>query len=101
MEFTPYGTDPRKDERVDSVYAGNRIQMAIQGYGLDKLVNDEDRDVREEVARQGYGLDILVNDSDDYVRVIAEEMLEKQKKNSDNEKSVVEQDNENDEIDDR
>ena len=45
-----------------------RLEVAKQGYGLDKLINDEHWFVREEVARQGYCLDILINDKDWHVR---------------------------------
>ena len=46
-----------------------REEVAKQGYGLDKLINDKDWIVREEVAKHGYGLDILVNDEDEDVRL--------------------------------
>lgn len=45
-----------------------RYYVAEQGYGLDKLINDESGFVRAYVARQGYGLDKLVDDEDSYVR---------------------------------
>ena len=66
--FTPYGTDPKKDKMVKSNYWGNRLEMAEEGYGLDILINDEDWGVREAVAGQGYGLDVLINDEDWGVR---------------------------------
>ena len=43
------------------------------------LINDTAPSVREEVALQGYGLDRLINDEDANVRKAAEEMLVKQK----------------------
>ena len=46
-----------------------RYEVAKQGYCLDKLINDEDWRVRREVAKQGYGLDRLVNDEDCDVRL--------------------------------
>ena len=46
-----------------------RLEVAKQVYSLDKLVNDEYWYVREEVAKQGYGLDILINDKDWKVRI--------------------------------
>ena len=32
--FTPYGTDPKKDNIVKSNYWGVRLKMAKEGYGL-------------------------------------------------------------------
>ena len=46
-----------------------RLEVAKQGYGLDILINDKDWKVRMEVARQGYCLDILINDEDWNVRL--------------------------------
>ena len=66
--WTPYGTDPRKDRLVDSRNENVRREAAESGYGLDKLVYDKDWYVRNEVARQGYGLDILVKDKDWHIR---------------------------------
>ena len=66
--FTPYGTDPRKDKMVKSNYWKNRLKMAKEGYGLDVLIIDENDEVRTAVAKQGYGLDILINDENWYVR---------------------------------
>ena len=44
------------------------MAVAGQGYGLEKLVNDESENVRIEVASKGYGLDKLINDESDFVR---------------------------------
>ena len=52
-----------------------KLEVANQGYGLDKLINDEDPNVRAAVAKQGYGLDILINDESWYVREIVLENL--------------------------
>ena len=52
-----------------------RIEVAIQGYGLDKLIDDINYKVRLEVARQGYGLDKLINDEDYDVRFEASRQL--------------------------
>ena len=43
---------------------------------MDKLVNDKCYDVRWKVAGQGYGLDKLIKDEDKYVRAIVTEQLE-------------------------
>lgn len=53
---------------LNSDFWFDRLECARRGYGLDKLVHDEDSEVRAEVAKQGYGHDILVNDPDKYVR---------------------------------
>ena len=72
--WTPYGTDPDTDERVDSTDTMLRRSAAIRHYGLEKLINDEDWVVRMMVAQRGYGLDELINDENDCVRgVIAEQ----------------------------
>ena len=67
--WTPYGTNPELDKKVDSDDWLNRFSLAVNGYGLDKLINDEDWSVRDVVAKQGYGLDILINDKDYDVRI--------------------------------
>lgn len=53
---------------LNSDFWFDRLECARRGYGLDKLVHDEDGEVRAEVARQGYGHDILVHDENDRVR---------------------------------
>ena len=53
-----------------------RRAVAEQGYGLDKLINDNDLNVRKTVAEQGYGLDILINDEDENVQIVAEQIYE-------------------------
>ena len=57
------------DKLVNDEDEDVRYEVAKQGYCLDKLINDEDWRVRREVAKQGYGLDILVNDEDCDVRL--------------------------------
>ncbi len=66
--WTPYGTNPELDKEVDCYNRDVRIAVAEQGYGFDKLINDEDKWVRKMVAEQGYGFDILINDKDEDVR---------------------------------
>lgn len=68
--WTPYGTDPELDKKVDSYDWNVREAVAGQGYGLDKLINDKSDWVRAKVAEQGYGLDRLIYDKSDYVRVV-------------------------------
>ena len=46
---------------------------------IEDLINDEDWHVRSEVAKQGYGLDRLVNDKHDFVRREATRQLELRK----------------------
>ena len=45
--FIPYGTDPEKDKLIDDHNEFVRAAVAEQGYGLDKLVNDPSKFVRE------------------------------------------------------
>ena len=66
--WTPYGTNPELDKKVDSNESSIRWDAAGQGHGLDKLINDEVWQVRSQVARKGYGLDKLVNDKNSNVR---------------------------------
>lgn len=68
--WTPYGTDPELDEEINSGDWVVRRKVASQGYGLDKLINDEHDDVRYEVVKQGYGLDIFINDKDWLIRAL-------------------------------
>ncbi len=67
--WTPYGTDLKLDELVNSDNWEIRRDAAKQGYGLNKLIHDKYWDVRYAVAEQGYGLDILINDSNTFVRI--------------------------------
>lgn len=50
------------DRRIDRAYA------AMEGLGLDRLVNDPEWQVREEVANRGYALDVLAGDEHPLVR---------------------------------
>ena len=61
------------DKLVHDEDADVRVAVAKQGYGLEQLVSDESWLVREEVARQGYGLEQLVNDENEYVRETAKD----------------------------
>lgn len=56
-----------------------RKAVAMQGYGLDVLINDEDWSVRKAVAKQGYGLDVLIKDEDWCVRRTVSEILKTKK----------------------
>ncbi|MBQ4031515.1 MAG: hypothetical protein II625_07145 [Bacilli bacterium] len=60
-------------QHYNSVGNGVKLYIAKQGYGLDKLVNDENYEVRIAVAEQGYGLDILINDKYISVRMAVAE----------------------------
>ncbi len=71
--WTPYGTDDKKDMKVDSANYEDRVQIASKNYGLDKLVYDRDPYVRRQVAEQGFGLDILINDGNYKVREMVAE----------------------------
>lgn len=69
-KFIPYAElDVEQQAMVDSENPWERRDAARQGYGLDKLVADEDEDVRFKIAEQGYGLDILVDDPDPAIRL--------------------------------
>ena len=72
-EFTPYGTDPEKDEMVKSNDYRDRLEMAKEGYGLDALINDKDEDVRAAIAEQGYSLNVLIKDENCDVRTAVAE----------------------------
>ena len=52
-----------------------RLEVAKQGFGLDKLVDDESWKVRLEVAKQGFGLDKLANDEYTAVRNVAKPLI--------------------------
>lgn len=61
-------------ELNDMVYSDNpweRRTAAMNGYGLDVLINDDDDDVRRAVARTGYKTWELLRDYDSEVRLIA------------------------------
>ena len=56
-----------------------KYELINAGKYLDVFVNDSCSLVREKVARQGYGLDKLVDDEDLNVRLVARKMIEKVK----------------------
>ena len=58
MEFKEYGSNLEMDKLVDSSKYEDRISAAKQGYGLDKLVWDENEFVRLAVAMQGRPQDL-------------------------------------------
>ena len=72
MNYTPYGTDPIMDKLVDSPIIDERISAALDGYGLDVLVDDPVRDIRIYVVGKCNAdfniLNKLVNDNDIQVR---------------------------------
>ena len=69
MSFIPYGTDPNLDKLVDSKKWEHRLKAAHQGYGLDKLSNNEqDISVKCEIIKQGYGLDLFLYDISQTIR---------------------------------
>lgn len=97
MKWQKYGTNSELDLMVDSDNINNRCKMAEQGYGLDKLIDDECYDVyeactlssfwpefcadnwktlinhkypdiRAAVAEQRYSLDTLIDDEHWLVR---------------------------------
>lgn len=94
-----YGLDILIDDNNRDV----RMTVAHQGYGLNKLINDDYWGVRAEIANQGYGLDKLIHDEEPKVRLLAYDSLraeeEQQKSNQQGKRRVLfVQDNYDDEI---
>lgn len=67
----PYGTDVYKDILVDSTDVKIRINIAKEGYGLDKLIYDKDFRVRLAVAKNCYKIDTLMDDKNLIVHLYA------------------------------
>ena len=63
-----YGSNLKLDTQINYGDYHVRVEVARQGYGLEKLINDKDYDVSIAVAEQCYGLDKLVNDESFWVR---------------------------------
>ena len=83
MSFIPYGTDPNLDKLVDSKKWEHRLKAAQQGYGLDKLTNNEQdiqlsqaRLIKCEIINQGYGLDLFLYDESQTIRYFTANKLE-------------------------
>lgn len=55
-------------ERINGNNLIDRLDVAKMGYGLHKLINDPDWEIREQVANKGYGLGTLMNDPNPDVR---------------------------------
>ena len=94
-----YGLDILIDDNNRDV----RMTVAHQGYCLDKLINDDYWGVRAEIANQGYGLDKLIHDEEPKVRLLAYDVLraeeEQQNSNQQGKRRVLfVQDNYDDEI---
>ena len=70
-----YGAFSDTDALVDSENVEDRLRMARWGYGLDKLKDDKDPRVREEVAKKGYYCTTLIKDSHLAVRSAAKQYL--------------------------
>ena len=51
-EESMYGSSCREDEELNHSLL-MRLRIAEKGYGLDRLINDKDGRVRENVAKQG------------------------------------------------
>lgn len=69
-----YGYDEKKDAKIIFGDWYDKVELAEQGYALDKLIFDKDWSVRKAVAKQRYGLDILINDPNYRVRRTVAEM---------------------------
>lgn len=63
------------DEAVSCEDWRVRKAVALQGYGLNVLINDVEWIVRIAVAKQGFGLDTLINDVEWIVRKEAKRQL--------------------------
>ena len=70
-----YGTYRDTDAMVDSNNVEDSLRMAKLGYGVDKLKNDPDPRVREEVANGGYYTQELLNDECPEVREAARKII--------------------------
>lgn len=60
-----YGSKQDKDTTIIFGNWKDRVGIAKKGYGLDKLVHDEDPRVRIAVAKQGYKLDYMLEKETD------------------------------------
>lgn len=60
-----YGSKQDKDTTIIFGNWKDRVGIAKQGYGLDKLVHDKDPRVRIAVAKQGYKLDYMLEKETD------------------------------------
>lgn len=67
FNLNQYGSNLEFDIRVNDSW-GERLAMANSKYGLDKLVYDEDVNIRYAVAALGYYLDILIHDKEFMIR---------------------------------
>lgn len=80
-------------DNVDDEHPYVRAEVARQGFGLDKLINDDYWGVRAEIANQGYGLDKLIHDEEPKVRLLAYDVLraeeEQQKSNQQGKRRVL------------
>lgn len=76
------GEDEDRDEFINK----NNITFQTNQYGsnlkLDMQINDEDWNVRKAIAEQGYGLDKLVNDENEYVHNAATKYLKTHNKSA-------------------
>lgn len=59
--WTSYDTDANLDDTIDNGDISAKIDLAKQGYGLDKLINEKSEYILAEIAKHGYGLDKLSN----------------------------------------
>lgn len=61
----------KTDEKDESLELSVRLKNALNSIELNKLIDDPNWQVREEVAKQGYGLNILIDDKNEFVRQAA------------------------------
>lgn len=67
-----------REELLNLTYEEKR-ELIRQSKHLDVFIDDEDALVRETIAKYGYGLDKLINDENKWVRLIAQEQLKELK----------------------
>lgn len=76
MRFVKYNElDTKQKKLVDSDKVWIRHRCAERELGLDKLVFDENFNIREIVVNHGYGLDLLSNDVDSRIRHLVWSLL--------------------------
>lgn len=81
MKFREYGTDVEKDRLVTSEDINERISAVKEGYGLDVLINDENKEVREAIVshKRPHDLEILIDDEAWEVRLAVAQCTAKAK----------------------
>lgn len=53
-DYQKYGSDPFNDRIIDGKSKKLKLRLVKDGYGLDKLCDDPDPEIRKAVADRGY-----------------------------------------------